>query len=109
MSAEPQQVHATARFFGLPGLEQAAAEAWAFELTYYFLRGVGAAPVVSYENGIYTCTGLIQTTHPADHDPLDFTPDEPWDLLFSMEPTRQARLRDMYEQPGPKFDGRDKT
>ena len=110
MQTPPRQVRATARFAGSPGREKAAAEAWAFEMKYYFLRGVGEPPQVTYANGVYTCSGLIQTTHPTDRDPVDFTADAPWDLAFSAEPTRRARLRELYEAEAagrPRFDGKD--
>lgn len=57
---------AGAWFWGDPGREQEAAEAWAFEMKVYFKRGVGEPPVVEYEDGGYTVTGLITTTHPGD-------------------------------------------
>ena len=62
----PRQVLARAQFTGPPGQQQEAAEAWAFEMKAYFHRGVGEPPVVTYEGGVYTVTGLIQTTHPGD-------------------------------------------
>jgi hypothetical protein len=65
-NAEAQTVTAVTRFRGGPGREAEAAEAWAFELTYYFTRGVSEPPTVSYANGVYTCTGLMQTTYPGD-------------------------------------------
>jgi hypothetical protein len=57
---------AGARFTGGPGREQEAAQAWAFEMKAYFLRGVGESPRVDYTNGVYEVTGLITTTHPGD-------------------------------------------
>jgi hypothetical protein len=84
------------QFRGGPGREREAAEAWAFELTYYFGRGVGEAPRVEYADGVYTCTGLMTTTHPADTDLTEFDKGSPWDLDFSADPKRQARLRAMY-------------
>jgi hypothetical protein len=103
----PRQVTAVARFRGGPGREDDAAQAWAFELTYYFTRGVTEPPQVTYADGIYTCTGLMQTTHPGDHPVTDFTRVETWELDFSGDPGRQQRLREMYEQHGVWFDGRD--
>lgn len=61
-----RQVLASAQFSGPAGREREAAEAWAFEMKAYFHRGVGEQPVVTYEGGVYTVTGLIQTTHPGD-------------------------------------------
>lgn len=105
---EPRQVTAVVRFTGAPGREREAAEAWAFELTYYFTRGVGEAPRVSYENGIYTCSGLIQTTHTQDCFPVtDFCQDEPWSLSFCLDKDRRATLRELYAHSGIWFDGRD--
>ena len=66
LAVPPRQVLASAQFTGAPGREQAAAEAWAFEMKVYFHRGVGEPPVVTYDGGVYTVTGLIQTTHPGD-------------------------------------------
>ena len=54
----PRLVTAVLRFHDGPGLEQLAADAWAFELTYYFTRGVGERPRVEYEDGVYTLTIL---------------------------------------------------
>lgn len=68
---EPRLVNAGARFTGGPGREQEAAEAWAFEMKAYFKRGVGEQPQVTYERGVYTVVGLIQTTHPGDHPKPD--------------------------------------
>lgn len=100
-----RQVTAVMRFTGTPGQEDRAREAWAFELTYFFLRGVGEAPqVVSYENGTYTVAGLIQTTHPADRDVTEFTPASSLD--FCLAPERAEHLKSLYDR-GPKFDGRD--
>ena len=108
MRTEPKLVTAVFRFHGGPGREQEAAEAWAFELTYYFLRGVGEQPVVTYDAGVYTVTGLMQTTHPGDHSPITvFNGDsEPSSLDFCVDPERQARLRKMYDERGPRWDGR---
>ena len=107
LMTEPRQVTAIARFRGSPGRETEAAEAWAFELTYYFARGVGEPPAVSYEDGIYTCTGIMQTTHPGDQPVTDFTEGEPWSLDFSHHVDRRERLREQYERRGIWFDGRD--
>jgi hypothetical protein len=97
---EPRQVMAVLRFTGPPGQEDRAMEAWA----YYFLRGVGEAPrVTSYENGIYTVAGFIQTTHPGDHDVTDFSPVASLD--FCLGPKRVEHLKSLYGR-GPKFDGR---
>jgi hypothetical protein len=46
--------------------EREAAEALAFEMKAYFLRGTGEQPDVTYANGTYEVTGLITTTHPGD-------------------------------------------
>lgn len=107
LMTEPRQVIAIARFRGGPGREAEAAEAWAFELTYYFTRGIGEPPQVTYENGIYTCTGLMQTTHPGDRPVTDFTRDEPWSLDFACGTDRQEFLRKLYLRRGVWFDGRD--
>lgn len=103
----PRQVTAVARFRGKPGREREAAEAWAFELTYYFTRGVSEPPQVSYENGVYTCTGVMQTTHPADGPVTDFCRDEPWSLSFCQDEQRRQQLRELYPRQGTWFDGRD--
>jgi hypothetical protein len=68
---EPRLLRAGAQFTGVPGREREAAEAWAFEMTAYFKRGVGEQPVVSYAGGTYTVIGLIQTTHPGDRPRAD--------------------------------------
>ena len=101
-------VTAVTRFRGGPGREAEAAEAWAFELTYYFTRGVGEPPAVSYANGVYTCTGLMQTTDPGDKAPVtEFDADgEPWDLDFCADPGRRARVRAEYPERRVWFDGR---
>lgn len=105
----PRQVTAIARFRGGPGREQEAAEAWAFELTYYFTRGIGEPPLVTYENGVYTCTGIMQTTHPGDREVTVFDADsEPWSLDFAADQDRQARLRELHARRGIWFDGRDR-
>lgn len=107
LMTEPRQVTAIARFRGGPGREREAAEAWAFELTYYFTRGVGEPPLVSYENGIYICTGLIQTTHPGDRAVTDFSSGEAWPLDWGMLPGRQEMLREAYPERRVWYDGRD--
>lgn len=113
LSFEPHRVPArnviaTARFFGKPGREHDAAEAWAFELTYFFLRGVGEQPAVEYEDGIYTVTGMMTTTHPGDRAVTNFTRELPWDLDFATATWRQTVLRDAYtERALPRFDGRE--
>lgn len=61
-----RHVLASAQLAGPAGQEREAAEAWAFEMKNYFLRGVGEPPVVTWKDGVYTVTGLISTTHPAD-------------------------------------------
>lgn len=107
LMTEPRQVTAIARFRGGPGREQEAAEAWAFELTYYFTRCTGEPPTVSYADGIYTCTGIMQTTHPGDREITDFTPDEPWWLDYNLNLGRQRSLREHYPDRGVWYDGRD--
>lgn len=104
---EPRLVTAVLRFHDGPGLEQLAADAWAFELTYYFTRGVGERPRVEYEDGVYTVTGLMQTTHPGDHGPVvDFGGggNSPG---WIMSESRQKTLRDLYRGRPVYFDGRD--
>ena len=109
LMTEPRQVTAVMQFRGEPEQEARAAEAWAFDLTYYFTRGVGEAPSVSYENGIYTVTGLIQTTHPGDPDTCDRWCGETKPTIdFILSPERQASLRDLYSRRGIYFDGRDR-
>jgi hypothetical protein len=103
----PRAVTAIARFRGGPGREDEAAQAWAFELTYYFLRGVGEPPLVTYDGEIYTCTGLIQTTHQGDKPVTDFTGDAPLWLDSALVTARQAYLRALYPQRWCWFDGRD--
>jgi len=109
MRTEPRLVTAVFRFSGGPGREEEAAEAWAFELTYYFLRGVGEQPVVTYDAGVYTVSGLMQTTHPGDRSPVTVFNDgsEPSSLNFCTGPDRQARLREMYGGREPRWDGRE--
>lgn len=102
-------VEAVMCFSAGPGREQEAAEAWAFELTYYFTRGVGEQPRVEYADGVYTVTGLMTTTHPGDHgSPVIFNPGSPpGSLDFCLAPERQASLRELYLTRGMRFDGRD--
>lgn len=107
LMTEPRQVTAIARFRGVPGREAEAAEAWAFELVYYFTRGIGEPPAVDYADGIYTCTGIMQTTNPGDGPVTDFTRDEPWSLDFGRDPDRAARLRELYARRDTWYDGRD--
>jgi hypothetical protein len=107
---EPRQVTAVMEFRGGPGREAEAAEAWAFELTYYFTRGVGEPPLVSYDEaaGIYTCTGLIQTTHPGDGAVIrEFWDDIRPRLDSILAEGRQRHLRELYPRRGIWFDGRD--
>jgi hypothetical protein len=105
-AAEPRQVTAVIRFRGGPGREREAAEAWAFELTYYFTRGVGEPPQVTWADGIYTCTGLMQTTHPGDLEPVtDFGEAVLLDPVFW--PARERHLRELYPRRPLWFDGRD--
>ena len=107
MSGEPRIVTAVCQFRGGPGREREAAEAWAFELTYYFKRGIGEPPLVTYENGVYTVRGLMTTTHPGDHgDVVHFDKDSVWDLGFALDPDRQARLRELYRSDLHRWDGR---
>ena len=75
----------------------------------YFLRGVGEAPAVTYDAGVYTVSGLMQTTHPGDRSPVTVFDDgsEPASLDFCTAPDRQAMLRGMYDGRGPRWDGRD--
>ena len=109
MRSEPKLVTAVFRFYGGPEHEREAAEAWAFELTYYFLRGVGEQPAVTYDAGVYTVSGLMQTTHPGDRSPVTvFNGDsEPSSLDFCVDPDRAARLREMYPGRTLRWDGRD--
>jgi hypothetical protein len=105
MMTEPRVVIAICQFRGGPGREAEAAEAWAFELTYYFTRGVGEPPEVTYSDGVYTCKGLMTTTHPGDRDPTWFDEGRPWDLDFGGE-ERRERLRKLYAERTMRFDGR---
>lgn len=109
LGADPpvRNVIAVTQFRGDPGREREAAEAWAFELTYYFKRGVGEPPGVTYEDGVYTCRGLMTTTYPYDTDPTWFDRGRPWSLDFAVNPDRQKCLRDLYRQSATKWDGRD--
>lgn len=104
---EPRNVVAIFCFRGGPGREQEAAEAWAFELTYYFTRGVGEPPAVVYRDGVYIVTGLMQTTHPGDSAITNFTQGEPWDLDSNDRNGRRDYLRKLYETRPVYFDGRD--
>jgi hypothetical protein len=65
---EPRLVLARCWFRGGPGREADAAKAWGWELSTYFKRGVGEPPEVTYEDGVYTVTGLMQTTYPYGGD-----------------------------------------
>lgn len=103
-------VHAVFQFRGGPGREQEAAEAWAFELTHYFLRAVGEQPLVEYSNGVYTCTGLMTTTHSQDTAPVTvFNRGEPSGLDWCVNQQRRRVLRESSARIGPehRFDGRD--
>lgn len=91
-----RDVIAVARFRGGPGRERDAAEEWAFELKYYFMRRVGEQPQVVYEDGIYTVTGLMTTSHPCDTAITEFTP--VFELGFG-GPERRKALMDMYDGP----------
>lgn len=94
LRTNPRIVTAVASFRGESGRESEAAQAWAFELNYGFARGVGEQPAVTFTRGIYTVTGFIQTTDPADADTTVFSsPENPWDLDFCLAPERQARVR----------------
>jgi hypothetical protein len=91
-----RDVIAVARFSGGPGREREAAESWAFELKYYFMRRVGEQPQVAYEDGIYTVTGLMTTSHPFDKDVTEFSP------VFDLGnggPERRKALIAMYDGP----------
>jgi hypothetical protein len=107
LMTEPRQVTAVMRFRGGPGREDDAARAWAFELTYYFTRGTGEPPQVTWADGVYTVTGLMQTTHPYDQPVTLFNRDEPGSLDFTLEPGRSELLRGLYSRRGIWFDGRD--
>lgn len=103
--AEPRIVTAITRFRGGPGRERDAALAWGFELMYYFLRAPGEAPqLVIYDDGVYTCTGQMMSTHPREPDPADFTRQDPWDLDYCLDPQRQAALRRLHAAY-PRWDG----
>jgi hypothetical protein len=100
-------VEAVAQFRGAPGREKEAADAWAFELTYYFGRGVGEPPAVTYKDGVYTCRGLMTTTHPSDTAPVTwFDKGSPWELDFSLNPERRRTLRALHAQRPARWDGR---
>lgn len=111
LRTEPRLVTAVLLFRAGPGREQEAAEAWAFELTYYFLRGVGEAPAVTYDPdaGVYTVSGLMQTTHPGDRSPVTVidASSDPASLDFCVSPERKAVLRELYGQRTLRWDGRD--
>ena len=108
---EARLVTAVTRFSGGPGREREAAEAWAFELTYYFKRGVGEQPVVTYDAdaGVYTCTGLMATTHPYDTSPVTVfdANSDPWSLDFCADAARQERVRELYPRAGYWWDCRE--
>lgn len=108
--SEARIVTAVTRFKGSPGREREAAEAWAFELTYYFLRGIGEQPKVEYADGVYICTGLMTTTHPGDKSPVTVFEAiaEPWSLDFSVDAARRERLREWYQDREVYWDGRDR-
>jgi hypothetical protein len=98
-------------FRGAASREADAARAWVFELTYYFCRAVGEAPVVEYADEVYTCTGLMTTTHPLDSSPVTvFDQGEPASLDFILAPQRQSVLRTLHasKPAGLRFDGRDR-
>lgn len=109
-AAEPRNVTAVCWFKGGPGREREAAEAWAFELTYYFARGVGEQPKVSYDETtmLYECSGLMTTTHPLDKSPVtEFTfISEPWDLDFSSSSERRKTVRELHAMRSRWWDGR---
>jgi hypothetical protein len=99
-------VTAVTRFLAGPGREREAAEAWFFELRYFFLRGPAEAPpVVTYAGGVYTCTGQMTTTHPGDGNPTVFDSGEPWDLKSCEDPARRAMLREIHPREEYRFDG----
>jgi hypothetical protein len=84
-----------------PGRETEAAEAWAFELTYYFMRRAGEQPAVTYAGGVYTVTGLMTTSHPFDTGGTVTFSGEPASLDFCVSPARREYLRGLY--CGPEF------
>jgi hypothetical protein len=106
---DAREVIAIARFRGGPGREAEAAMAWSFELKYYFHRGINPdqPPQVTYEDGVYTCTGTMVTTHPGDRAITIFDEDaDPWDLDFAAGTSRKADLRRLYhDSPLPHWDG----
>lgn len=104
---EPRNVQAVFRFSGGPGRGEEAARAWAFELTYYFCRGVGEQPSVIYEDGVYSVTGLMTTTHPGDKTVTMFNNGESADLDFVLNEGRVQRLKELYPKRPCWFDGRD--
>lgn len=101
-------VIAIMRFYGEPGRERDAAEAWAFEITYYYLRCVGEQPAVVYQNGIYTVSGMMTTTHPGDRAETDFCPSgTAISLDDALTPSRRTKLRAIYPARASwRFDGR---
>jgi len=64
---------------------------------------------VEYADGVYTCTGLMQTTHPGDRSPVTVFDaySEPWGLDFCADPGRRKLVRELYPCLGTWFDGRD--
>jgi hypothetical protein len=100
---------AVMRFSGAPGRDKDAALAWGFELKYYFMRGVGETPPsVTWEDGVYTCAGMMTTSHPHDRQPVtvfDGFDGDPADLDFVLGPDRMARLRELYPRWAVRFDG----
>jgi len=102
----PRTVTAIAYFSGEPGRDQDVALAWAFELKYEYARGVDDPPTVTYSDGIYTVSGIIRTTHPADAPTTVFaSPGAPWDLDLCLRPKRQARVRAAYTRRRYHWDG----
>jgi hypothetical protein len=102
-------VIAIMRFYGGPGRERDAAEAWAFEITYYYLRSVGEQPAVEYTDGVYTVSGMMTTTHPCDRAVTDFCPSGTAIRLDdALAPSRRTKLRTIYPSRCTwRFDGRD--
>lgn len=91
-----RDVIAVMRFWGEPGREREAAEAWAFELKYYFMRRVGEQPQVTYEDGMYVVLGLMTTSHPGDSAVTHFTPVF---HLDSSDSVRRKYLMELYDGP----------
>lgn len=104
-----RNVIAVYRFSGGPGRETEAAEAWAFEITYFFLRGVGEQPIVAYADRVYTVSGLMTTTYPYDRAPETVLgPSTPPGLDWVGNPDRRRLLREIYaSREHWRFDGRD--